>query len=238
MMNERVYSVDTSLQQYIRKVFTTMGMGLLISAAVAIVCFFSLVSGGFMYKMIASGMYNVMFMISAVAQIVICISLGAKLGSMAPSKACMLFYIYSAITGFTFSVLPLQFGVASVFTAFLFAAVMFFSCAVIGHFTKVDLSRFSGILMGALIALLVVSLVGMFVPAIGNSLFIAYAGIGIFMLMTAWDMQRIKSFYYQSAGNDVLTSNLAVYGAFDLYLDFINIFLYVLRVLGANNSDN
>lgn len=61
MMNERVYSVDTSLQQYIRKVFTTMGMGLLISAAVAIVCFFSLVSGGFMYKMIASGMYNVMF---------------------------------------------------------------------------------------------------------------------------------------------------------------------------------
>ena len=238
MINEKVYSADTSLQQYILKVFTTMGMGLLISAVVAIVCFFSLVNGGFMYKMISSGLYNIVFFGSAIAQIVICISLGAKLGSMAPSKARMLFFLYSAVTGFTFSVLPLQFGVASVFTAFLFAAVMFFSCAVIGHFTRVDMSRFSGILFGGLVALLLVSLVGMFVPAIGNSSMIAYVGIGIFMLMTAWDMQRIKSFYYQSAGNEVLTNNLAVYGAFDLYLDFINIFLYVLRLFAANNSDN
>ena len=230
---ENVYSGSNGLQNYMTKVFTTMGIGLVITALIAYASYINLMNGGFMYKFYMSGISSIIMLI---AQFGICISLSRGIQTMDPSRSKILFFVYSAITGVTFAVLPLSFGVATVFTAFAFAAVMFFSTAVIGHFTNVDLSKFSGILVGGLFALVLVSILGMFIPSIGNSLFISYAGVVIFMGLTAWDMQKIKSFYYQTQGNELMSSNLAVYSAFQLYLDFINIFLYVLRILGSRSS--
>lgn len=233
----RVYTADQTLQQYITKVFAIMGSGLVITALVAGFGYWSLITGGWLYRIYSNyALYNIFFFGSMIAQIVICVSLGRGVMTMQNSRARFLFYLYSALTGVTFSILPLAFGTATVFTAFAFSAVMFISCAVIGHFTRTDLSKFSGILMGGIFALVLVSVLGMFIPAIGNSLMISYLGIAIFMGLTAWDMQKIKAFYYQSAGNETLTGNLAVYGAFELYLDFINIFLYVLRLFAARSS--
>ena len=140
------------------------------------------------------------------------------------------------VTGFTFSILPLEFGLATVFTAFAFAAVMFFACAVIGHYTNVDLSRISGIMIGGLFALVLASVLALFIPSLRNGLVISYIGVILFGALTAWDMQRVKAIYYQTQGNEMLSGNLAVYGAFELYLDFINMFLYILRIVGSRSS--
>lgn len=230
---ENVYSASDGFQRYMTKVFSTMGIGLAITALIAYAGYVNLMNGGFMMKFALSGFSNIIMLF---VQLGICIALGRGLQTMDPAQSKILFFVYSAVTGLTFSVLPLAFGVATVFTAFAFAAVMFFSTAIIGHFTNVDLTKFSGILMGGLLSLVLVSILGMFIPSIGNSLFISYAGIVIFMGLTAWDTQKLKAYYYQAQGSDILTANLAVYGAFQLYLDFINIFLYVLRIVGSRSS--
>lgn len=221
-----------SLQQYITGVFLNMGLGLGVTALVAFLGYYSIVTGGFMYNLITTGAFNMLMWIMMFVQLGICVALSHKVTSMQAGSAKVLFIIYAALTGFTFSFLPLAFGEATVFTAFLFASVMYIAAAVIGHFTRIDLTRFQGIFIGGLIALIVVSLIGMFVPAIGNSMFIGYAGVLLFLAITAWDMQRIKAFYYQSQGSYELQESLSIFGAFELYLDFINIFLYVLRILG------
>lgn len=231
----RVYSGEQTLQQYMTKVFAVMGSGLAITAIVAGLGYYSLFTGG-IFAQIYVRFYSIISIVSLFVQLGICFAMGKGIATRSVGKTRMLFYIYSAITGVTFSFLPLAFGVATVFTAFAFAAVMFISCAVIGHFTNVDMSKFSGLLMGGLFALVLITLLGMFIPAIGNSMLISYVGVALFLGLTAWDMQRIRAFYYQSAGDATLTGNLAVYGAFELYLDFINIFLYILRIMGSSSS--
>ena len=152
---------------------------------------------------------------------------------MSTNTATGLFYGYAVVTGLTFSTLFYAYDASTIAISFLFTAVVFFSCAIIGRFTNVDLSRFSGIMMGGLVALILVSILGMFIPAIGNSLLLSYVGILLFCGITAWDMQRIMSLYYQTNGGYGQTgANLAIYGAFELYLDFINLFLRILSVFG------
>lgn len=81
------------------------------------------------------------------------------------------------------------------------------------------------------------TVVSMFIPALRSSLMISYLGIIVFLGLTAWDMQRIRQIYLQTGGYGDTAENLAVYGAFELYLDFLNIFLYVLRVLGTSRDN-
>lgn len=226
---------EDGLRAYINGVYTKMAAGLGITALTAYLGYQNIIHGGFLYKMLLSGS-RLVTLVMFFVQIGIVINLSRELFSMSASRAKGMFYLYSFITGVTFSVLPITFGATTVFQAFLYSAVMFGSCAVIGYTTNRDLSKLSGILMGGLIALIIASVLGMFIPALGNSLGIAYIGVILFCAITAWDMQRIKSMYYQSSGMDS-SENLAVLGALSLYLDFINIFLYVLRIMGAGSRD-
>lgn len=232
-----VNEAGITLNAYITKVFTMMGIAVLITAAVAFGGYMSLVNGGFLMNMYLSGGISILYLVAAIAQFGICIFLSMKITSMQTKTATILLYAYAAMTGVTFAVLPLAFDVATVFSAFAFAAVMFFSCAVIGHTTNVDLTKFSGLLIGGLIALVLASVLSLFIPALRDSLVISYIGVILFLFLTAWDMQKIKQFYYGTQGGvGTLGGNLAVYGAFQLYLDFINIFLQVLRILGSRSN--
>ncbi|MBQ9154907.1 MAG: Bax inhibitor-1/YccA family protein [Solobacterium sp.] len=230
-------SAGDTLKAYVNKVMLRMGIGLAITGLVAFALFMSLVNGGFFYS-ILSAAYMPVVLVCSIAQLVLCIVLSSRLTSMSTSACTAIFYGYAALTGVTFSVLPLVFDFGTIFQAFLFAAVMFFSCAVIGHTTDVDLTRFSGLIFGALIALVIASLLSLFIPVLRDSLLISYLGIGVFLVLTAFDMQKIRSFYYSSGAYGEMRENLAVYGAFELYLDFINLFLYVLRILGSRNRRN
>ena len=222
---------QAGLKDYIVGVFTKMGIALLITAASAYGLYASNLIGRM--AMSSPGILSMLYMLAIAVEFGIVIYLSSRLTTMSTNTATGLFYGYAVVTGLTFSTLFYAYDASTIAISFLFTSVVFFSCAIIGRFTNVDLSRFSGIMMGGLVALILVSILGMFIPAIGNSLLLSYVGILLFCGITAWDMQRIMSLYYQTNGGYGQTgANLAIYGAFELYLDFINLFLRILSVFG------
>ncbi|MBP3869293.1 MAG: Bax inhibitor-1/YccA family protein [Solobacterium sp.] len=227
-----VVNEASGLKSYITGVFVKMGIAVLITAAVAFAGMFALINGGML-----GNAFSILMIVAMVAQFGICMFLSSRIMTMQTSTATALFYGYAALTGVTFSVLGLNFGITTMFMAFAFASVMFFCCAIIGHTTNVDLTKFSGLMIGGLIALVLATIVSLFVPALRNGLLISYIGVILFLFLTAWDMQKIKGYYYGTQGGyGQMGANLAIYGAFQLYLDFINIFLYVLRIMGSRSS--
>lgn len=218
---------------YLVKVFWKMGLGLLVTAAVAAISF--LTNAWYYYYSVTGSLGTILLV---VAQFGVVIGLSSRLTTMKTSTANLLYLAYAALTGFSFSTILFVYTSATVFGAFAFSAVLFISCAIIGSTTNRDLSQFSTLFMGGLIALVIASVVSMFVPALRNSLLISYLGVIIFLGITAWDMQRIKSMYYSVGGYGQVAENFAIYGAFELYLDFINIFLYVLRIFGSSSDRN
>lgn len=229
--NTRTTYAQDGLNAYLTKVFGKMGLGLLVTAAVAALSYFT----NFYYYFFAyTGVFGTIILIAL--QFGVCIGLSSRITTMNTKTANGLFFAYAAITGFTFATLFYAYDIGTVFGAFAFSAVMFASCAVIGLTTNRDLTQFSTWFMGALIALVVATLVSMFIPALRNSLVLSYIGIVIFLGLTAWDIQKIKGIYYGTGSYGQLADNLAIYGAFQLYLDFINIFLYVIRILGSRSS--
>lgn len=226
----RGYAQD-DINAYLIKVFGKMGLGMLVTALVAAITYFT---GAYYYFYMTTGSIGTILL--CVVQFGVAFYFSSKITTMQTSIANILFYVYAAITGFTFSTLVSGYGLGSVFGAFAFSAVLFGSCAVIGYTTHRDLSKFSTLLMGGLIALVVASILSIFIPALRNSLVISYLGVLIFLGLTAWDMQKVKSMYYQVGGYGQVAENMAIFGAFQLYLDFINIFLYVLQIFGGSSS--
>ena len=216
----------SGLQAYITGVFTRMGIAVLITAAVS-------------YALYATGLYMVLglgYILIVLAQLGICFYLTSRIMTMKQSTATTLLYAYAALTGVTFSALAAAFDLPTFFGAFAFSAIMFFCTAIIGHVTDVDLSKFSGIMIGGLIALAIASIASLFIPVLRESLILSYIGIVLFLFLTAWDMQKIRSYYYGTAGGQgTAGANLAVYGAFKLYLNFINLFIRVLQIFGSRS---
>jgi len=232
----QVYSQDTSgLKAYVTKVFINMAIALGITSAVAFGCYYSYVSGGFVLQLLNQFPYIMLIMVFV--ELGIAVAFSAGITKFSTTTVRVLMFVYAAITGVTFSFLPMAYDISTVFQAFVFAAVLFVCCAVIGTYTKVDLTKFSGIFTGALLAFVILTVISLFIPALRNSLLMGYIGLGLFLALTAWDMQKIKAFYYQ-LGEGTIKENFAVYSAFQLYLDFINVFLYVLRILGSGRSRN
>lgn len=225
-----------SLGAYYAKVFGIMGMGLIITSVVAFFGYYSLVNGGIVYSLLSGPMSMIVLLVLFAAELGIAFTIGRSLTNMKTSTVRLMFIIYSAITGLTFSVIPAAYGFGTVFVAFIFAAVLFVSCGIIGKTTSVDLSQFRGLLYGALLAVIIMSVLSIFIPVLRNNLLFGYFGLIVFLGLTAYDMQKIKSFYY-SADSELVKDNLAIYAAFELYLDFINILLYIIRILGNRNKN-
>ncbi|MBE6117135.1 MAG: Bax inhibitor-1/YccA family protein [Solobacterium sp.] len=221
-----------SLQNYILKVFTKMSTGLSLTAVIAFLGYRSLASGGAM----ASFFYRMPMMSLGilVVQLILCVLLTAKLATMSTAMAETMFYVYAVLTGVTFSVLPYVYGAGNVFAAFIYTAVMFVCCTIIGHTTRTDMTRFSGIFMGGLIALIVCTVLSFFIPVLRDNIVINYLAVFLFMGLTVYDMQRIKQFYYGTVPGQQIRENLAVFGAFELYLDFLNLFLRILQIMSRS----
>lgn len=226
-------SYDKGLNKYLSGIFSIMGLGLVITAATSYYCFMSILSGGLIFKFLVN--VPMASLIILFAQLGIVIFLTSRINHMSAANARVLFLIYCVITGITFGTLPLLYGVANVFMAFIFAAVMFGCSAVIGYTTNVDMTKFSGLLMGGLFSLVIMSIIGLIFKWPMDNLFICFMGVVIFLGLTAWDMQMIKRNYYLVM-NSEMAGKYRVISALNLYLDFINIFLYVLRILGKRNK--
>jgi FtsH-binding integral membrane protein len=169
------------------------------------------------------------------AQLAVVVVLSSMLARLQFGTALALYFAYAVLTGMTLSSIFLIYKIPSIFMTFSVTAGMFLIMAVYGYVTKSDLSGMRNLLMMGLIGIILASIVNMFVGSGPLDLIIAAAGVVIFTMMIAYDVQRIK--WLRSAIVDQETANkAAIIGALMLYLDFINLFLSLLRLLGRRKE--
>lgn len=150
--------------------------------------------------------------------------------------ATFAFFFYAALNGITFTLILAFFELGTITTAFVVAAGMFGTCAVLGYMTKMDLSKLGTIAIMALIGLIIATVVNIFLANDTLTMIISYVGVIVFCALTAYDVQKIKNMneYASQFGEEEVTK-LAIIGALMLYLDFINIFFYLLRIFGSDD---
>jgi FtsH-binding integral membrane protein len=148
----------------------------------------------------------------------------------------VLFVLYSAITGISLSVILLAYTASSVVGCFFSAAAMFGVMAVMGYTTKKDLTGFGSIMIMGLIGIVIASLVNLFLRSSGLDYLISFIGVLVFTGLTAYDVQKLKNIGAGVDMQDASAQKLAVFGALNLYLDFINLFLMLLRLFGSRRN--
>ena len=166
-----------------------------------------------------------------IAQLALVLIISFALNKISAALATFLFFLYAALTGVTFAFIFELYTTQSIFTTFLITAGMFGALAFFGAVTKIDLSKVGAIAFAALIGLIIATVVNIFVANSTLYWITTYAGVIIFAALTAYDMQKLKQIGEQGVGGEQ-ESKLAVFGALSLYLDFINMFLFLLRFMG------
>ena len=166
--------------------------------------------------------------IAVILELALVIFFAARIRKMNGTTAKICFLIYSFVSGLTFSSVFIYFKISSVVFVFLVAAIAFAVFGAIGYFTNIDLGRISTILFMGLFAVILCYFINIFVKSDTFDLVVTIISLLIFFGYTAYDVQKIKQLEYEGIDNDAV----AVYGAFELYLDFINIFLDLLRIIG------
>ena len=160
----------------------------------------------------------------------------ARLNRMSFSTATAVFILYSAITGLTFSSIFVVFSMSSIATTFFITAGMFATMALVGSFTKKDLSGIGKFALMALIGLIIAGIVNMFLRNAMMDFIVSGIGVLVFAGLTAYDSQKIRQMLQMQSEINESTQKLALFGSLSLYLDFINIFLYLLRFFGSSRD--
>ncbi len=227
-------SFDEGLRNYMLKIYNFMAIGLLVTGVFA---FLTL-----NFPPLASLMFNIgpngefmgtsgLGMLISFAPLGIAIYFFMGLGRMSVNTAQTLFWVYAAVMGMSLSYLGLVYTGQSLARTFFICASVFGAMSLYGYSTKSDLTSMGSFLIMGLIGLIVVSLVNIFLRSPAIDFATSFIGIAIFMGLTAWDTQKLKTIYYSSGGGE-MGQKMAIMGAFTLYLDFINLFLYMLRFFG------
>ncbi|HSD84218.1 MAG TPA: Bax inhibitor-1/YccA family protein [Anaerolineae bacterium] len=167
-----------------------------------------------------------------VVQFIVVIALSVAIYKMSAGLAIGLFILYSALTGLTFSIIFLIYTDASIVTTFLITAGTFGAMSVFGYVTKRDLTKLGSLFLMLLIGFVLASLVNLFLRSDTLYWILTFAGIVIFVGLIAYDTQKIKRLAASGFANGRSRSSIAMLGAFRLYLDFINLFLLLLRLFG------
>lgn len=221
-----IAAVAAEQRRYIQRVFSWMFVGLLMTAVVA----YLLSRNENVLTYFSSHPY--VFFGILIAELVMVFYLSARIHKLSITSATLLFFIYAALNGITFSLLFALYTSSSIVLTFLITAGMFGTLAVYGYVTKRDLSRMGSILFMALIGLILATLVNFFLHSSTLYWITTYAGVIVFSGLTAYDIQKIKE--ANTIGNEGTGEETkeAIIGALILYLDFINLFLYLLRIFG------
>lgn len=215
-----------SLQPVMRQVYAWMGLGMLLSALVAAATVDT--------SLIDLAANPVIFLVAVVAEFGMVLGLSAGLRRMSSATATLLFFAYAALNGFTLSVVLLAFTSATVVSAFVATAALFGAMSVIGYTTHLDLSRMGTYLMMGVIGLVIAMVVSLFVSSGPLNMLVSMAGVLIFTALTAYDTQRIGRMAADINVDDgEASAKLGVIGALSLYLDFVNMFLFMLRLMGG-----
>lgn len=207
------------------KVFIWMFIGLLVTAITNLVIYNN---PNTYIEFINSGVYYFIICI----ELCLVIFLSAKIHKMKAATAIICFVLYSLFTGITTAGIMFIYDMSSIITMFGASALIFLIFGAIGYFTKIDLSRIKNILFIGLIAVIIISIINIFMNVAMIETGVCIVGLLLFLGITAYDIQKIKLMSDDMADN----TNVAIFGALQLYLDFINIFLYMLRLFGRSSD--
>ena len=213
---------------FLRMVYGWMCAGLAITAVVA----YAITSSPALTGALVANQF--LFLVLFVAQLGLVFFLSARVDRLAPGTATLLFILYAALTGVTFAVILLAYTGASIATTFMVTAGMFGALALYGTTTSRSLAGVGQFLFMGLIGVVLASLVGMFWRNAALEFLISVVGVIVFTGLTAWDAQRLKQMALQIPESQI--GSYAILGALSLYLNFINLFLFLLRFMGGRRD--
>ena len=171
-----------------------------------------------------------------IGELALVFGLSAAINRLSLTTATLMFVLYSVLNGATMSFIFLAYTASSITNVFFITAGTFAVMALFGYFTKTDLTSWGKILMMALVGIIIASIVNVFTKSEGLAVILNYLGVLVFVGLTAYDSQKIKEMLQQAPDAGEGAQKVALLGALSLYLDFINLFLYLLRILGSRRD--
>ena len=219
---------DIGLRNYFISVYNNMTLGLIISGAIA-------------YWMSTDAALMAAIWKTNLAWLVIFAPLVMSLGlifvfdSLSPFAARMFFYVFAAVMGASLSQIFIVFKLGSIFQVFFITSATFLVMSVYGYTTKKDLSSLGSFLLMGVIGLIIAGIINLFLQSPVMTFVISSIAVLVFTLLVAVDTQQLKDVYYSTFGDE--REKMGILGALNLYMDFINIFINLLQLLGEKNSD-
>lgn len=227
---ERELEMSTAFPILMRKVYLWMTLALVITGFTA---YYVASSESLMMALFSN---QIIFWGLVIGELVLVFSLSAAINKLSLTAATLMFVLYSVINGATMSFIFLVYTASSVTNVFLITAATFAVMAFFGYFTKTDLTSWGKILMMALIGIIIATIVNIFTKSEGLAVILNYLGVLVFVGLTAYDSQKIKQMLMQAPDAGEGAQKVALLGALSLYLDFINLFIYLLRILGSKRD--
>jgi FtsH-binding integral membrane protein len=223
---------EVLVSDYVRSVYNWMGIGLAVTGFVA----YYVSTNEALIRLVFGN--PLLLIVLFIAQLGLVFSIAGRVDRMSAGTATALFVIYSGLNGVTLSSIFLVYAQSSIVSTFFICAATFIACSLYGWVTKRDLTSLGGFMVMGLIGILIASLVNLFIKSSGLSVIISYIGVFVFIGLTAYDTQKIKNMAMTQPANldGAVIRKGAILGALSLYLDFINLFLMLLSILGQRRD--
>ena len=230
MIEEKEGMLSLAFPALMRKVYLWMTLALVITGFTA----FGIASNpGIAYAIVTN---RLLFWGLVIAEFGLVIGISGAINKLSAVTATLLFVLYSIVNGATLSVIFMAYTMSSIASVFFITAGLFGVMAFIGYTTKTDLTSIGKILFMALIGIILATIVNLFVGSSMLNMIVSYIGVVIFTGLTAYDSQKIKNMLYNADSMDEGMQKIALLGSLTLYLDFINLFLMLLRIFGGNRD--
>ena len=223
---------EVLVSDYVRSVYNWMGIGLAITGFVA----YYVSTSEALIRLVFGN--PLLLIVLFIAEFGLVFSIAGMVNRMSAGTATALFVIYSGLNGVTLSTIFLVYAQSSIVSTFFVCAATFIACSLYGWATKKDLTSLGGFMVMGLIGIIIASLVNLFIKSSGLSVIISYIGVFVFIGLTAYDTQKIKNMAMTQPANldGAVIRKGAILGALSLYLDFINLFLMLLSILGQRRD--
>lgn len=222
--------LSSAFPALMRKVYVWMTLALVLTGATA----YGVATSPGLLMALATN--KVLFFGLVIAEFALVFGVSGAINRLSLTTATFMFVAYSVINGALLSFIFLAYTMSSITSVFFITAGTFAAMAIFGYTTKKDLTSIGRLLFMALIGIIIATIVNMFIGSEGMSMIISYVGVFVFVGLTAYDSQKIKEMLLSHGAGGEQGQKLALLGALTLYLDFINLFIYLLRILGSKRD--
>lgn len=230
MINEKEGFVSLAFPALMRKVYVWMTLALVITGLTA----YGIANSPGLFYAIVSNQF--LFWGLVIGEFALVLGINSAIHRLSITTATLLFILYSVVNGATLSVIFMVYALTSIANVFFITAGTFAVMAFIGYTTRKDLTSLGRMLFMGLIGIIIATVVNIFLGSSMLNMIVSYVGILVFIGLTAYDSQKIKKLLYTADSTDESAQKIALLGSLTLYLDFINLFLMLLRIFGGNRN--